>query len=243
MTSKPAHRGKPPIEDSASTINPYDWYCFKRPKPTMRGVLHMSMFFLAPPYWTPMLNACQSADAWTSSILSLSAKTLLFLSSGLFHRGAWSFAQEKIAFRMDTTAISGMIAFSVAPGLVLLHESGWLLVKVCAFFAVSIASFTLIGASKKFLVLAFVAQGATVAVPLFFVSLLPFEKACLAACMAGYLLGACIIVREAPNPLPSFFGFHEIWHVLVVLSASATYAFNMSVLSRDPHLPTLTSML
>jgi|SRR5690606_38502268 len=38
-----------------------------------------------------------------------------------------------------------------------------------------------------------------------------------------YSLGFVIFVLERPNPWPGVFGFHEIWHALVVLAAFLHY--------------------
>ncbi|ADG75748.1 Hly-III family protein [Cellulomonas flavigena DSM 20109] len=38
-----------------------------------------------------------------------------------------------------------------------------------------------------------------------------------------YCVGFVVFVIERPNPLPGVLGFHEIWHVLVVLAAALHY--------------------
>jgi hemolysin III len=43
-----------------------------------------------------------------------------------------------------------------------------------------------------------------------------------------YTVGGYIYTTEQPNPVPGTFGFHEIWHVAVVLAA-ATHYFMMYV--------------
>jgi hemolysin III len=40
-----------------------------------------------------------------------------------------------------------------------------------------------------------------------------------------YSLGLVVYVVERPNILPGRFGFHELWHLLVMLGAAAHYAF------------------
>jgi hemolysin III len=40
-----------------------------------------------------------------------------------------------------------------------------------------------------------------------------------------YSAGFVIYVIEKPNPWPGFFGFHEIWHVLVMGGALVYYLF------------------
>jgi hemolysin III len=38
-----------------------------------------------------------------------------------------------------------------------------------------------------------------------------------------YSVGFVIFVVERPNPIPGLFGFHELWHLLVVLAALFHY--------------------
>ena len=39
----------------------------------------------------------------------------------------------------------------------------------------------------------------------------------------AYTVGGIIYVKESPNPYPGVFGFHEIWHIFVVLGAAFHY--------------------
>jgi hemolysin III len=45
----------------------------------------------------------------------------------------------------------------------------------------------------------------------------------MAAGGIAYTVGFVIYVVEKPNPRPGFFGFHELWHVLVVVAALLHY--------------------
>jgi hemolysin III len=40
-----------------------------------------------------------------------------------------------------------------------------------------------------------------------------------------YTGGAIVFGSERPNPLPGTFGFHEIWHVAVILGALCHFLF------------------
>lgn len=49
----------------------------------------------------------------------------------------------------------------------------------------------------------------------------------LAMLVAGgmlYTIGSAIFMLERPNPAPGKFGFHEIWHAMVVLAAACHFA-------------------
>lgn len=47
----------------------------------------------------------------------------------------------------------------------------------------------------------------------------------LAAGGMAYTVGAVIFTRERPNPLPQVFGYHGIWHLLVLLGSACHFAF------------------
>jgi hemolysin III len=36
----------------------------------------------------------------------------------------------------------------------------------------------------------------------------------------SYTVGAILYAQKRPNPLPGVFGFHEIWHILVLIGSS-----------------------
>ena len=46
----------------------------------------------------------------------------------------------------------------------------------------------------------------------------------LAAGGVAYTGGGIIYTVEWPNPLPGKFGFHEIWHIFVMVAAALHYA-------------------
>ncbi len=41
----------------------------------------------------------------------------------------------------------------------------------------------------------------------------------------AYTVGAIIFTRERPDPLPGRFGFHGLWHVLVLVGSACHYGF------------------
>jgi hemolysin III len=38
-----------------------------------------------------------------------------------------------------------------------------------------------------------------------------------------YTVGAVIYAIKKPNPIPGVFGFHEIWHIFVILGTTAHF--------------------
>ncbi len=47
-----------------------------------------------------------------------------------------------------------------------------------------------------------------------------------------YTLGAAVYVAKKPDPLPGVFGFHEVWHIFVLLGAAAHFAAVTGLLLR-----------
>jgi hemolysin III len=41
---------------------------------------------------------------------------------------------------------------------------------------------------------------------------------------ALYTVGAVVYARKRPDPLPMVFGYHEVFHALVIAAAAAHYA-------------------
>ncbi len=39
-----------------------------------------------------------------------------------------------------------------------------------------------------------------------------------------YTAGAIVYARQRPDPVPTVFGYHEIFHALVILAAALQYA-------------------
>jgi predicted membrane channel-forming protein YqfA (hemolysin III family) len=45
-------------------------------------------------------------------------------------------------------------------------------------------------------------------------------------------LGVAVFTRRSPDPLPHFFGFHEVFHSLVVMAGMCVLICNISIVSR-----------
>jgi hemolysin III len=75
-------------------------------------------------------------------------------------------------------------------------------------------------------VAAYASFGSLAAIPLLRVVevLSPAGTALLVAGGLIYIVGGVVYARQGPNPWPGWFGFHEVFHVLVVI-AGATHAF------------------
>ena len=62
--------------------------------------------------------------------------------------------------------------------------------------------------------------------------LLSSEQGMLIGLVAAYLVGSHVYANATPRLWPSTFGFHELWHLLVVLGSAASWGVNTSLLQR-----------
>jgi hemolysin III len=45
-----------------------------------------------------------------------------------------------------------------------------------------------------------------------------------------YTCGAVVLLRKRPDPAPATFGYHEIWHAMVVVASACHYAAILLIL-------------
>ena len=46
-----------------------------------------------------------------------------------------------------------------------------------------------------------------------------------------FTLGATIYIVKKPNPIPCVFGFHEIWHIFVILGCYSHFAVMLAYIA------------
>ena len=211
------------------------WYCFGRHRTTFRGAVHTAAFWSAPVWSLAMLLQATSMEMCIHAGLSLAAKAFLFAASSKYHTHPWkSIKEERLGARLDFLAIHFMIAFSLSLmyslGLGTLR-SGLILV-LAGIISLAGAQYSFVGTSKVLRTALYIAQGALAAAPLVVATLNSFEVLCMLVAGMGYLVGSACYAFEFPTPSRRHWGHVECWHLLVLVSASGTYAANFSVLRR-----------
>jgi hemolysin III len=155
------------------------------------------------------------------------ALVALYSISALYHVGRWSVRGRRWLGRMDGAMIQLFIAATFTP--VAVHALGGVWRTLSLVIAWTIA---LIGAGvamspatppARLSVAAYVAFGSLAAIPLVRIgrALDPAGLALIAMGGAIYILGGVVYARRRPEPWPAWFGFHEVFHVMVVLAGAA----------------------
>jgi hemolysin III len=154
----------------------------------------------------------------------------LFAMSALYHRVAWSPAARRRLRCLDHGMIFVLIAGTTTPFAVLvLSPRVGLAVLAVAWTAAlgGVALRVAWGAAPGWVTaLVGVALGwaALATLPALWGALGPGAVLLLVGGGAVYTLGAGVYALRRPDPAPAVFGYHEVFHVLVVVAAAAHYA-------------------
>jgi hemolysin III len=153
----------------------------------------------------------------------------MFGVSALYHRVNWRSTRVRTWMRrLDHSTILLLIAGTYTPFALLAFEGTIANVILVAVWAGAAAGLVLnlawIDAPKWLVALVFVALGwvGVVAVPeLFAVGVAPAVLVFVGGAL--YTLGALAYAMKRPNPAPAVFGYHEIFHLLVIVAAIAHF--------------------
>lgn len=175
-------------------------------------------------------QASVQGDPWKIVALGIYGLSLvaLFASSALHHSIDGSPRLNAVLRTLDYDSVFLLIAGSLTPLVLVLFRNvyGWAVLG--AVWVIAIAGIVLRSVWRQ--VPKYVTNTLYIALGWMTVLLLgaasnlqPGAMALMAAGGAVYSIGFVIYVIEKPNPWPGVFGFHELWHVLVVLGALLHY--------------------
>ena len=189
------------------------------PKPKLRGVFHLLAALAVLPLGVGFIRGVAPALTTAVSLYCLSL-LLLFSVSALYHVPMWAPAPRARLRRLDHAMIYVLIGGSYLPYLAALGERapGWLMPAVIlTTLAGVLKSLLWTGKSRLLRSLPFLLFGLAgfMIVPEL---LQRFGGAPVSLLIGGgalYGFGIVFYVRKRPNPWPSYFGYHEIFHLFV----------------------------
>ena len=198
-------------------------------KPKLRGVVHEYSFPVSL-VAGGLLVYLASSGRIALAVYALSLSALLG-TSALYHRVNWRRPSARLWMRrLDHSMIFMLIAGTVTPFALLVVGGALgtaLLIAVWAGAAAGIAVELVWTSSPKWVsVVVYLAVGwiGAMAFPSIVANAGLGAGALIAAGGILYTVGAVIYALQRPDPRPSVFGYHEIFHVLVVAAAAAHFA-------------------
>src|SRR5205809_4142217 len=199
-------------------------------KPRLRGVSHQWAIFASPVSGTVLVVIAPSVEATLAAVIYSVAVAGLFGVSALYHRVNWqSPAARKRMRRLDHTMIFVLIAGTYTPFalLALTKPLATIILVVVWGGAVVGAGLKLvwIDAPKWLIAAVYIAVGwvAVAAFPQMLDHVGVFPTILVALGGVLYTVGAVVYARQQPNLVPGVFGYHEIFHALVIAAAAVQY--------------------
>ena len=199
------------------------------PLPRLRGLLHAWAFWFALAAAVTLIVVAPGARARVAAVIYGIGLCALFGASATYHRWRGNPRWKPILRRVDHAAIFVFIAATSTPIALLVLEpplrtvvlvSTWTGAALGVAFTLAWLSAPRILAAGAYLAVGWVG---VVAVPALLDRVGVAATVLFIAGGALYTLGAAVYATRRPDPWPSTFGFHEIFHVLVIAAAVAHY--------------------
>ena len=200
-------------------------------KPRLRGVSHQWAFFVALVAGIVLVIAAPSGRATFAALVYAISVVAMFGASALYHRIDWrSLTARRWMRRLDHSMIYLLIAGTYTPFALLLLDGGLaraVLIAVWGGAVLGIGLKMLWPDTPKWLTAAvYVTLGwvAVIAFPQLAGELGVLGMALVAGGGLLYTLGAVVYALRRPDPVPGVFGYHEVFHVLVIAAAALQFA-------------------
>src|SRR5512137_233599 len=200
-----------------------------RTKPLLRGVSHEIAAGVALAGLVALVLLAPGPRARLGALVYGSSLVALFSVSALYHRPTWSPRARLWMRRLDHSAIFLLIAGTFTPICLLIGDgrARTLLAVVWAGAGLGVLRALLWPEAPRLVSTALYLLLGWAAVPLVPAMHLALGAVPLLLLAAGgmlYSVGAVIYATRRPDPFPRVFGYHEIFHALVVAAAGLHFA-------------------
>ncbi len=200
-----------------------------RTKPLLRGVSHEIAAGMALAGLVALVLLAPGPRARTGALVYGLSLVALFSVSALYHRPTWGPRARLWMRRLDHSAIFLLIAGTFTPLCLLLGDARarTMLAVVWAGAALGVLRALLWPKAPRGVATALYLLLGWAVVPLVPAMYRALGAGSLALLAAGgllYSVGAVIYATRRPDPFPRIFGYHEVFHALVVAAAGLHFA-------------------
>jgi hemolysin III len=197
-------------------------------KPLLRGVSHEIAAAVALAAWVGLALAAPSARGRAAAHVYGASLFTLFAVSALYHRPTWPHRARLFMRRLDHSAIFLLIAGTYTPMCLVLGGARGNAILAVAWIGAGLGVIQSVlwpHAPKPLVALVYVALGWVVVpvLPALRVGLGTPAVAMLAVGGVVYSMGAVVYATGRPDPFPRVFGYHEVFHAMVIAAAALHY--------------------
>ncbi|HTU15306.1 MAG TPA: hemolysin III family protein [Solirubrobacterales bacterium] len=203
----------------------------KAVKPKFRGVSHEWSFFLCLGLGISLLVIADTPRKLLAVGIYSVSLCALFGTSALYHRVNWKTSKARMLMRrLDHSMIFLLIAGTVTPFCLLTMEGTWATAILIAVWTGAVIGIIIeliwTGSPKWVSVLVYLAVGWIGAIAFPQIVGTAGIGAGLLIATGGilYTLGAVVYATQRPDPNPTYFGYHEVFHVFVIGAAGTHFA-------------------
>ncbi|MBL9039601.1 MAG: hemolysin III family protein [Archangium sp.] len=203
-------------------------------KPKLRGVFHQFGFIAALGGALVLAVAPVEGAQHTAGVVYALTLCLMLGLSTLYHRPTWSMRMRQRLRLVDHAGIFTLIAGTVTPLAVRAAHGQWTQ-SLTVMWAASMAGMAFVvfySSAHRFLRAAVYVGIGLLALPVILSLRTVMAPSLVALVLVGaaiYIVGAVVYARRWPNPQPAVFGYHEVFHVLVLVAAAAHFAVVVTV--------------
>lgn len=208
------------------------------PKPRLRGVSHQWAFFCSLVTGTALVIAAPPGRATVASAIYAGSVAALFGTSALYHRVSWPTPNARRWMRrLDHSMIFLLIAGTYTPFALLVLPSPWstsvlLFVWIGAVAGIILRLVTQRMAALRNTLYLVLGWTAVITLPVTVERLGPVALGLLVAGGLFYTAGAIMFGLRKPDPDPAVFGYHEVWHVMVIAGSLCHYLLIVTLVLR-----------
>jgi hemolysin III len=198
-------------------------------KPRLRGWLHLGAAPVALVSGIVLVVLAPTAAGAASAAAFVFSAVVLFTTSAIYHRGRWSARADVRLQRLDHANIFLLIAGSYTPFAVLaLHSDVRIAVLAAVWGAAAAGALSRVlwvQAPRWSYVALYLGLGwaAVFVVPQLLHGAGVVAFTLIAIGGAAYTAGGVVYGLRRPDPFPTWFGFHEIFHSLTIVGFVCQY--------------------
>ncbi|HKA03133.1 MAG TPA: hemolysin III family protein [Acidimicrobiales bacterium] len=212
------------------------WRAGGRTQPLLRGWIHLCAIPVAVAAALLLVSMAPDPIARVAAVVYGVTVCAVFTVSALYHRVRWHWVAHLRMRRLDHGTIFLMIAGTFTPLCVLALGGATCVVLLSVVWTVAVAAFVLsvTGIADRTPVVANACYVGLAGMGLVVIPALigPLEGWQLLLITVGgvlYSVGAVCLATGRPDPFPATFGYHEIWHALVVVACACQYVVIVSL--------------
>jgi hemolysin III len=198
-------------------------------RPRLRGVFHLYAFFVSLALGSLLVAFAPGMLERLGAAVFAVAVAAMFGASALHHRVVWRERGYRWSRRVDHAGIYLAIAGTYTPFCLLVLHGAWRIAVLAVVWTGAAAAilfkFLWVDAPKWL--------AAVIAIALGWVAVVAFPQlldgvgwAAVGLVLAGGLLytaGGVVYAVRRPDPFPAVFGYHEVFHVLVIAAVLLQY--------------------